>query len=401
MKRFGQFSLLLIAFILIVYAEPIVFPNKEVSTTIKPVEEADVTVSHTSFPYGEIRATGVANYIGKKPQELTKLYGESLEIQETDLGYEWWILGENDEDYVQVAVRDNKISSVFVLGKNIDAEPFKLGMSLTDIAEVTTIYSNFDFDYKNSHYKLELSEEDMNYQPLVAFDNGTFAILHLDQSTGELLGIRYLNKEVLVNLMPYQLNEGTIELVAYSRDTNWEIINDDRERQLQTILNLLRQRNGLKPYVYQPELKRLAEKSLAQFIANPHKILTEDERLADWENEESHHTFNEPFSLNQKEFDKLLTTSKIGTEGIRGLVYTPNYDVPFLALSWYSESVYKPQFVHENDSGVAAIFADNIVLLLFAEREMSELLIKEKTDSSSLTETTSTTEVLREKSQEE
>ncbi|MGY6462763.1 CAP-associated domain-containing protein, partial [Corynebacterium sp. UMB8791] len=72
-----------------------------------------------------------------------------------------------------------------------------------------TIYSNFAFNFHHEAYDVELMEEDMNYRPLVAFDNGSFAVLFFNQRTGGLMAVNYVNKETLLTEMPYQLNEGS------------------------------------------------------------------------------------------------------------------------------------------------------------------------------------------------
>lgn len=372
MKRIGQFIFLLLSFIIIAYAQPLLFPREQDVKIVAPAEETDVTLTHTSFPYGEIKATGLAGFIGQAPQELTKIYGEPLEIQETGLGFDWWILGENGEDYLQVAVRGQVISSIFVLGKMVDLEPFEIGMDLTDIAELTTIYSNFDFDYREEHYKIDLSEEDMNYRPLIAYDNGSFALLHLSHSDGKLIGVRYLDKQTLVELMPYQLNEGSLNELEYPEQTDWELINGNRQRQLHSLLMILSQRDGRRGYSYLPELSSAADKTLSDFVAKPEEILSEPKRLEALRTTFTSAAYNQVFSLTASEFDKLISASKIEGEGIHGLVYGPSYDVPFLALTWQGDSRFQRQFMQDDDLGVGIAFKENLVLFLFVEESTAK-----------------------------
>ncbi|MGC3051193.1 CAP-associated domain-containing protein [Enterococcus faecalis] len=47
-----------------------------------------------------------------------------------------------------------------------------------------SIYSIFAFNFHHEAYDVELMEEDMNYRPLDAFDNGSFAVLFFNQRTG-------------------------------------------------------------------------------------------------------------------------------------------------------------------------------------------------------------------------
>ena len=55
--------------------------------------------------------------------------------------------------------------------------PFSIGMTMTDLTELTMIYPNFTLSQNDRSVRFELMEQDMNYRPLVAFDNGTFAVL--------------------------------------------------------------------------------------------------------------------------------------------------------------------------------------------------------------------------------
>ena len=391
--------MLLLCSLLLAYAQPLLAPIKESASAPKKKEETDVSMSHTSLPYGEIQATGFAQFIGQPPAKLTAVYGEPLEIQKTSLGYEWWILGEDEDDYLQISVRHNKVSSIFVLGKELNITPFKMGMTLSAVADLTTIYSNFTFDYQKQQYQFELSEEDMNYRPLIAYDNDTFAILHLNQGTGELIAVRYVDKHTLLSLMPYQLNDGEISQQGYPPETDWTLVNSDRERQLRSILTILRKRDELGPYIYLPELGEVAQRSLSFLRSQPLKILTEPSRVEQLREKEDIPVFNQPFSLSASEFDKMLTNSKIESEGLHGIVYLPSYDVPFLALSWYSATASQEQFTHANEAGVGVAFQENAVLFLFAE-ENAKLFSHASQESTTTTTTTSTTSLEETSSQE-
>lgn len=378
MKRFGQFMLLFLAFMIVAYALPVIFPTEEAPTPKE--EKTDVTVSHTSFPYGELAATGFAQYIDQPTEVFTKVYGEPIEIQQTALGYDWWILGENEHDYLQVAVKNSKIASIFALGDELPNDPFEIGMDLSDISEITTIFPNFDFDKKDVNYRIELSEEDMNYRPLVAFDNESFAILHLTQETGKLIGVRYLNKSTLLRLMPYQLNEGELTEKVVAEDTDWHQVNLDSQRQMQSILTILRQRGKYEPYDYPKDLTEATQKALGQFMNEPSKILTDKDRLSDWQAHENRYEFNQPFKLSSTEFGKVLEMAAMSPE-LHGILYTPSYDVPFLMMTWYSEALSQAQFTHKNDREVGIAFYRDAVLFVFSERPIETESTTSKAES--------------------
>lgn len=369
MKRFGQFMLVFFSFVIISYALPIIFPKEQVVTPMSKEEQTDVTVSHTSFPYGELNVTGLAGYIDQPTEEFTKDYGEPIEIQRTALGYDWWILGENEHDYLQVAVTDNKVVSIFALGDELVNDPFEIGMKLSNISDITTIYPNFDFEKNGVNYQIELTEEDMNYRPLLAFDNGSFAILHLTQDTGKLIGVRYLNKEMLLSLMPYQLtNNGEVADKVIDEGVDWSLVNADRQRQMQSILTILRQRGKYNSYDYSKNLSESTQKALINFVTNPSKVVTSKNRLEEWQQHDNRCEFNQSFRLQSDEFNKVLEAVGMDSRNTHGILYTPSYDVPFLVMTWYSEALSQRQFTHKKDRDVGIAFDRDVVLFVFSER---------------------------------
>ncbi|MCU9778220.1 CAP-associated domain-containing protein, partial [Enterococcus faecalis] len=62
-------------------------------------------------------------------------------------------------------------------------------------------------NFHHAAYDVEVMEEAMNVRRLVAFDNVSVAVLFFNQPTGGLMAGNYVNKEPLLTVMPYQLNE--------------------------------------------------------------------------------------------------------------------------------------------------------------------------------------------------
>ncbi|BDQ56396.1 hypothetical protein EfsSVR2331_05210 [Enterococcus faecalis] len=122
-------------------------------------------------------ASGYAAYIGKDVETFIRQFGNPKEKIKTGRTYELWTFGLTMNDYLEVNVRENKVIAIKAFNNDKMIEPFKIDMKLADLSDLMTIYSNFAFNFHHEAYDVELMEEDMNYRPLVAFDNGSFAVL--------------------------------------------------------------------------------------------------------------------------------------------------------------------------------------------------------------------------------
>ena len=119
---------------------------------------------------------------------------------------------------------------------------------------------------------MELSEKDMNYQPLMAFDNNIFVILHMSKETGEVVGLRYLSQQMLLELQPYQLLEGNL-VIRPAEQTSTPESDEQNRQQLLAIINIVRSRLNLAPLSRVQETDEVAERLLKEFIERPEAYL--------------------------------------------------------------------------------------------------------------------------------
>lgn len=391
MKRFGQFTLIMMLFLIVAYLVPIYSEpksnQKEVTNTVK--QEASLP-KHKAFPYGKLAATGFAKFVDQKPSELTKLYGEPLDIQANNFGGQWWILGDEAHDYLQIEVKENRIKSIFVLGEELGITPFELGMSLTDVAALTTIYSNFDMTYHKKEYSIELTEDDMNYRPLVAFDNGTFAILHFNQKNGKLMGIRYLDKEMLLHWTPYQV-EGTAAKIEKSQlEVEQAHIDKNNQLQLQSLLTVLDPTKGKKIH-YTPTLMTLANVTLKNFLNEKSDIFQDPVVEKEWDNRQEIRDVSDLQVLNGTEMSRLLEFSSLNPKIVTGTLVAPSSDIPFLVMTLYGTGIFEKNIVDKNSKEIGVACAEGVTLFLVSTKttvgkQHPEDLLKLKK-----TETTDTT----------
>ncbi|MGG5340521.1 CAP-associated domain-containing protein [Enterococcus sp. AZ192] len=369
MRRFLAFLGVFLVVLTIGYLEPVFFPAE------KPKQVADdfgrQNVSHTALPYEELSASGYAEYVGKPISEFVAKFGEPLEKQPSGMPYELWTYGEKDADYLEVNVQNEKISMIKAFNDSKELVPFSIGMNLSDVSERMTIYSDFAFTYKETNYNIELMEEDMNYRPLIAFDNQSFAILFFNQGDSELAAVVYLDKESLLTLMPYQLIEGeALPLIPENQLTGFDPI---KSNQVIRTINLLRMKENLETYAISTESQKNAQK-LFELLPKQQKNIFSAERLENWQFSKEQLSATETFVLSNDEYQKLLRLGQMDKKNTTGMYTEPIYDPSFTVLSWFSDSLYHSRFAHEGNENIGVAFskASMLVLIQETEKEISQ-----------------------------
>ncbi|WEG72896.1 CAP-associated domain-containing protein [Vagococcus intermedius] len=372
MKRFGQFILLVMLCLIVAYLVPIYSAPKSNQEEVVKVEKKEASVAkHKAFPYGKLAATGFAKYIGQNASELTKVYGEPLDIQDNNFGGQWWILGDEVHDYLQIEVTANRIKSIFVLGKDFEIAPFELGMSLTDVAALTTIYSNFDITYNKTEYSLELTEDDMNYRPLVAFDNGAFAILHFNQKNGKLIGVRYLDKEMLLDLKPYQVEGELSKLIEYQPKVEQAHIDKNNQLQLQSLLAILDQSKESKIH-YTSTLMDVASTTLQTFLNEKSTIFPNRESKKEWDDRQKVRGVRDLQVLNKAEMTRLLELSSLNSKVVKGYLVAPSSDIPFLVMTLYGTGMIETNIIDGSSKEIGVACAEGVVLFIVSNKVTTE-----------------------------
>ncbi|KUP08544.1 hypothetical protein Q73_04945 [Bacillus coahuilensis m2-6] len=189
----------------------------------------------------EIIEEGVMKLIGEPKEKLLEQFGEPIRKDLSSYGYTWWIYPISNESYFQAGVKDDKIVTLFAIGKGINVKPYTLGQNLQDIYAITPLQSEITVVNNNGNYKFELSEQDMNQKALRKNNDDTYAQLYLDRFTGTLMGIRYLDSEILILQHPYQVvytGEKINDIKPSSSE--WELIEEGNENQIIDMTNIIR-----------------------------------------------------------------------------------------------------------------------------------------------------------------
>ncbi|MGX6978170.1 CAP-associated domain-containing protein [Vagococcus elongatus] len=370
MKRIAHFFLVSVIFLIIAYMQPIIFPDDRAP---KPLDIGSEVPDEKGqkFMQGKVSSTGLSQYIGQKAEAFVQNFGEPIEIQEVDNTSSWWIFGEDGSDYLQLLIEDKVIQSIFVLGTGIECDYFNIGMTLHEMSSVTTLYSNFSFQQSGKDYVVELTEKDMSTQPLVAFDNESFAILHIDGESEKVTGIRYLNTASLLSLMPYNLQEGELPESKNNESDVSEVSQRHLERQFFSLVNLIREREGKEIFVANGQLFLDSSELLTSFLDEKETYL-EKEALEELALQRNIQTYRQPFYLTQKEIEKIAKENKISLDNTYGLAYTPTRDIPYMLMQWYGKLLPHLPLNQIEQGEIGVSFKDDFILLMLRESPSEE-----------------------------
>lgn len=361
LKRRGWiFFVLLVLALIGVYGQPILFPRQ-----IKEPRSVDNSqdATTTTMQVKPIQAEGFASMIGGTTEVIDKQFGRPVKSYDSGYGFFVNVYANSRKDqYLEVDLIDEKIVAIKVLGKGYtDIGPFKMSMDMTDLSKITMIYPSFTIDYHDEKIGFELAEDDMNYRPLIPFDNGTYAMMFFNQNNSKLFGIMYLDKEMLLKLAPYTLVSGHPPTFTMPQDKQWEQIDRSKEEQALIILNHLRGVDKLKNYQTNFTLQGKADDLLVKLSQQPEELLGPER--GELYRQAVEGTNNQIFVVVAEEFEKLTRDMKI--EGTSGFVEVPVYDVMYQLMTAYSDPYLHNKFVDKEKQLMGiGIHQQNMVILI-------------------------------------
>lgn len=366
-RRWLIFVALLFITLIVVYLQPIFFPRQV--QTLRPHDSQVVGEGgNTSLQVEPIQAEGFAKLIGKSQKEFERTYGSP--IVSYDSGYGFWINRYQTEltnSYLEVSIQEGKIAAIKTAGiDGTDIAPFQLKMSMGDLAQITMLYPNFTVKNGEEDVSLELMEEDLNYRPLVAFDNGTYGILFFNNDS-ELIAVAYLTAQMLLKLAPYSVTDGTVTAIQPTEE-NWEAIDQQKETQGFRLLNILRTNENLPNYDTTYTLQGQSRDFLARFLKKPESYL--DGTKLESFLRVTEDAGNEFFIIGGKEFEELAAALEV--PGVYGFFETPCYDLTFQILSWYSDPYIHTRFTKESPQATAIGISQQNMVILFEDRTSTE-----------------------------
>ncbi|MGO3728445.1 MAG: CAP-associated domain-containing protein [Enterococcus viikkiensis] len=366
MKRVIGFLSILIIVLIGYYLQPVLFPP---APETKKVEHDQRMVRHKALKHQTIETEGYAEYVKQPVGKFEAKFGQPTKIEDSGFFFQtrYYSL---DQGVLEVNVEAGNVSVIKVMSQNGELEPFKFGMTNRQLSEQINLSADFSLDYDEEPVVIELSENDMRYRPLIAFKNDTFAILFFNGDSDKLIGAAYLDIENLLRLMPYQINSGN-PLANRIQESNldWNVLNQQKQTRLIESINQYRMLRKLPVFQTNSTAMTASKDMLKTFLTSPKKVLSQ-ERMEEWETDQSAHLSNLSFELAPAELKKLAKTEEI--DYLASLFYSPTVDPLFSLFNWISRDRLNELYDDPNANSLGVAINQESVLVLIQEPEKTK-----------------------------
>lgn len=207
---------------------------------------------------------GAGSLIGKPIEVLVSEYGNPVRKEPSAYGYIWWVY-KKENSYMLAGIENEKVVTIYATG-SINTAPFELGRSSNEVFKSRYPETEVIIHAHKSYYRFELSEEELNVRPLVPIGD-FYAQLYIDQVSGSLSGVRFMTKDILLRMKPYELiYEGTLPEAPSPGRSAWVHIEKGNEIQLIEMTNLVRKRLNVKPLEWSPDLAKIAKSHSIEMV---------------------------------------------------------------------------------------------------------------------------------------
>lgn len=307
-------------------------------------------VSHSEKKQTENPApkSGVGTWIGKDINYLTNKYGQANRTYPVKGGYTDYIFKRKQQYYI-VTTKHDKIKSVYATGEKAQTDSLKINENASHIFEKTSINPDPSFKVNGKQYNFELSDEDIKTQTLIKYGN-IYAQVYVDQQSNRIMGIRYLDKEILAFLKPYQLtDEEDISDSKFNNDKNNKdsLPYEQSPNQLITLYEITNQMRDLKhipPLKVNSGLAHIASANLYEATGTEDVEFTEDALKSQLDNEN---------------IDFISTSQNVG--------YDFN-DVPTLIHSWMNSDIHRSRMLNTKYNEMGGEVMRNYYSLIFVQK---------------------------------
>jgi uncharacterized protein YkwD len=200
---------------------------------------------NTNYSTQKRPTEGISMLLGKDVNVLEKNLGSPSRIDPSYYGYKWYIYNDDYNHYLQVGVENEKVVTIYAIGKELNVAPFKIGQAIEGIFSSVFIETEINITIEDSSYRFELNDTDVNMRPLIQLGD-IFVELYFDKFSGTLSSVRYIDAPTLIKQRPYELiYRGELLEPKPILDHEWEDIEKATEQQIYELTNILRLRHQL------------------------------------------------------------------------------------------------------------------------------------------------------------
>jgi len=250
---------LVIIFLISFYSGPSIQENEVLDNKInqRTLDNIDTSVPNEVSDGLTRPKTGLSVHIGDSVDLFTEQWGQPDRVDPGHLELSWLIYNRGPQGYMHVATKDGLVRAIFSLGQGLDVSPYYIGQPLDEIYRFTMINSEIVVENSNGVFQFELSEEDLHSRLLVPFGD-IFAQLFIDQFTGVVLGVYFVDKELLIEQRPYELvYRRNLPEIALDQENQREI-DEANEMQIFEMTNVIRLQQGVSEVIWEDTVAKLA-----------------------------------------------------------------------------------------------------------------------------------------------
>ncbi|WP_156488484.1 CAP domain-containing protein [Fictibacillus phosphorivorans] len=190
----------------------------------------------------QIPDDAVSNWIGKDLAAFEKQWGKPVRIDPSSYGYEWYIYGDKSpKGYLQAGVEDGKVVTLFVIGSEVNTNPFTIGEDSNKIIQKYPIESDITINDGEDFFRFELSEQEIMLRPLIKLGEKVWVQLYFDKFTNKLSSVRYTTSDVLLRQRPYSIvYRGDLPPVQPLTEEEQKKVDQSEEQQVFELTNIIR-----------------------------------------------------------------------------------------------------------------------------------------------------------------
>lgn len=198
-------------------------------------------------------------WLGQTEKALNESLGNPIRIEPSAYGYAWHIYKNEQGQYLQFGIEADKIVTVLSIGEVFSIEPLKIGMDYSEVSANFELLNEVMYERGNESFNFKLNEQELEIRPLVNLGENNFAQLYFDSFEQELVGIRLMNADVLLNLLPYEITyQGELPNVVEKTSKEWELIEAGVEIEVFEISNVIRSMHEIEQLEWNDEVRDVA-----------------------------------------------------------------------------------------------------------------------------------------------
>jgi len=199
------------------------------------------------------------SWIGMSVDELTDELGEPDRKDLSEFNYTSYVYMDDYDEYLVFGVENAEVVTVFGTGSKLNIEPFTLGDSYDELADLAKFEKSLTFKKGRSSYTFELTEEDIVSRPLGQINPNTFIQFYFDEIDDQLIAVRLIKGDTLLLQGSYHVSyRGNLPEEKELTKEELEIIDRNQEQQTVEITNVLRDFYGRGALESSEEIREVA-----------------------------------------------------------------------------------------------------------------------------------------------